>query len=342
MNSEKVGIIEIAYALPKKYIKAETHANGNADLLGKLKVGLGIIENSIMSEGEDPITLAKDALVNLLNKAGISENDIGRLEVGSESNPDSAKSIKSHLMSLFSENKDICGVDNIQACYGGTAALLNSAAWVMSPFWNGRYAIVVCADGYFYENENLHPLCSGGAVAMLVGRNPVFSINNKINHFFDDKNDFLKPKSMYPKTIIDGKLSISVYNTCFKACYLDNSCEHHIFHAPYPKLIKKIATEYNIKNVETSLMVSERSGNAYTASIYFCLISLLENAQVKVGDRISCFSFGSGCSSSLFILTKEREGCEGLNVKEELDKREEIGIDDFKRLVSNYFKKPDS
>ena len=38
------------------------------------------------------------------------------------------------------------GVDSVSACYGGTAALLNSAAWVESRAWDGRYALVVAAD----------------------------------------------------------------------------------------------------------------------------------------------------------------------------------------------------
>ena len=38
------------------------------------------------------------------------------------------------------------GATIINACYGGTAALLNALAWVESDYWDGRYAIVVAAD----------------------------------------------------------------------------------------------------------------------------------------------------------------------------------------------------
>ena len=37
-------------------------------------------------------------------------------------------------------------MDSVSACYGGTAALLNAAAWVESRAWDGRYALVVAAD----------------------------------------------------------------------------------------------------------------------------------------------------------------------------------------------------
>jgi hypothetical protein len=69
---------------------------------------------------------------------------------------------------LFNEhgNFDLEGVDNINACYGGTAALLNTLAWVESSAWDGRYGIVVCGDIAVYEDgparptgASLFPLC---------------------------------------------------------------------------------------------------------------------------------------------------------------------------------------
>jgi hydroxymethylglutaryl-CoA synthase len=42
-------------------------------------------------------------------------------------------------------------VDNTNACYGGTAALLNSLAWLESSAWDGKYALVVCGDVAVYE-----------------------------------------------------------------------------------------------------------------------------------------------------------------------------------------------
>jgi len=43
-------------------------------------------------------------------------------------------------------NTDIEGVDSSNACYGGTAALLNCVNWVESNSWDGRYGLVVCTD----------------------------------------------------------------------------------------------------------------------------------------------------------------------------------------------------
>lgn len=75
------------------------------------------------------------------------------MEVGTESFVDKSKSTKTVLMKLFEEagNHDIEGATVMNACYGGTAALFNSAAWVESSEWDGRYALFVAADIAVYE-----------------------------------------------------------------------------------------------------------------------------------------------------------------------------------------------
>jgi len=58
-------------------------------------------------------------------------------QVGTESLVDKSKSTKTTLMSLFEAagNRDMEGATTINACYGGTAAFFNSAAWVESSEW---------------------------------------------------------------------------------------------------------------------------------------------------------------------------------------------------------------
>jgi hydroxymethylglutaryl-CoA synthase len=58
-------------------------------------------------------------------------------QVGTESLVDKSKSTKTTLMALFEAagNRDMEGATTINACYGGTAAFFNSAAWVESSEW---------------------------------------------------------------------------------------------------------------------------------------------------------------------------------------------------------------
>ena len=56
--------------------------------------------------------------------------------MGTETLIDKSKSAKTLLMSLFEGNTDLEGVTSVNACYGGTAALFNSIAWVESSEWS--------------------------------------------------------------------------------------------------------------------------------------------------------------------------------------------------------------
>ena len=58
------------------------------------------------------------------------------------------------------ENFDVEGVDNKNACYGGTQALMNTINWVESSSWDGRLGIVICAGkkGFFKGHNSFDKL----------------------------------------------------------------------------------------------------------------------------------------------------------------------------------------
>jgi len=122
---------------------------------------------------EDIYSIALTSLKNFMTTNNIDPRSIGRVEVGTETILDKAKSIKSVLMQLFAEsgNTDILGVDTMNACYGGTNALFNAVNWVESRNWDGRNAIVIAGDIALYAKGNARPTGGAGAVVMLVGPN---------------------------------------------------------------------------------------------------------------------------------------------------------------------------
>lgn len=337
MSFLPIGIIEIAYAFPKNKISMQTHANGDKNVLDMLQTNLGLYEHGIIGEDESVITLAKEALLALMKKTNLQENEIGRLEVASETNPDSSKSIKSHLMSLFKENQNISGVDCVQACYAGTAALLNSIQWVESSFSGGKYAIVVCSDAYFYDDLNSQAFASAGAVAILIGRNPVFEISSEVRNYFYDTNDFCKPKNIHPKTLFNNEIFVSVYENAFKNVYNGVNGDFNVLYTPYPGLVRYICKKYGVDNYEKSFLCSELNGNTYTASLYFSLISLLYSVNVNVGQEIMMFAFGSGVSASLFRLKKVKNGCDNFDLKNAIESRKEVSHEKFTDLLNKFF-----
>lgn len=174
-----VGILAMEVYFPSTFISQKDLEESNGVSAGKYTIGLGQDAMSFSGDREDINSISLTVVQSLLEKYQISINDIGRLEVGTESLVDKSKSTKTVLMSLFegSGNTDIEGVTVINACYGGTAALLNALLWADSSSWDGRYAIVVAADIAVYADGPARPTGGIGAVAMLIGRDAPLRID---------------------------------------------------------------------------------------------------------------------------------------------------------------------
>ena len=210
---------------------------------------------AFVDDREDINSIALTAVSRLLRTYKIDPRAIGRLEIGTESLVDKSKSTKTELMDLFraSGNTDIEGATTLNACYGGTAALFNSAAWAASPEAAGRFAIYVAADIAVYEAGPARPTGGAGAVAVLVGPDAPLALVPGVRTFFCRRKrapalhlasctttslppfsrppaqvrathasnvyDFYKPTlgSEYPA--VDGRLSQMSYISALDACY---------------------------------------------------------------------------------------------------------------------------
>jgi hydroxymethylglutaryl-CoA synthase len=155
-----------------------------------------------------------------LVRYNIDPSEVGRLEVGTETLVDKSKSTKTVLMELFPGNTNIEGATVVNACYGGTAALLNAFLWVESDGWDGRYAIVVAADIAAYARGGARPTSGAGAVAVLVGRDAPLTFNPKerATHAANVW-DFFKPDHTVEYPTVDGKLSQVCYYQALEDVY---------------------------------------------------------------------------------------------------------------------------
>jgi hydroxymethylglutaryl-CoA synthase len=189
-----VGIIDIQLYVPRYYIDQVELEEFDKAGKGKYTIGLGQEKMSFVGDREDINSICLTVLNQLMIRNKISTKEVGRLEVGTETFMDKSKSIKTFLMSLFPDNKDIEGVTTSNACYGGTNALLNAINWINSSFYIGKYAIVVMADVAVYEKGNARATGGCGAVAILLGRNPKILVENVRSTYINHVYDFYKPK----------------------------------------------------------------------------------------------------------------------------------------------------
>lgn len=222
------------------------------------------IDGMVRVDREDINSLSLSVVHKLLERYSVSPRDVGRLEVGTETIVDKSKAVKTTLMRLFDEQPDIEGIDTTNACYGGTAALINAVNWVESSSWDGRKAIVVAGDIAVYEPGPARPTGGAGVVALLIGPDAPLPLERGLRStHMEDAYDFYKPnlESEYP--VVDGKLSNSLYLRALDSCYRQFSRRFHaqrsgaaaaptgapfdvrrnaryvLFHSPYTKLVAR-------------------------------------------------------------------------------------------------------
>ncbi|KAF5954477.1 hypothetical protein HYC85_007333 [Camellia sinensis] len=256
-QQKNVGILAVEIYFPPTCVQQEALEAHDGVSKGKYTIGLGQDCLAFCTEVEDVISMSLTAVTSLLEKYGIDPKQIGRLEVGSETVIDKSKSIKTFLMQIFEEtgNTDIEGVDSTNACYGGTAALLNCVNWVESSSWDGRYGLVVCTDSAVYAEGPARPTGGAAAIAMLIGPDAPIAFESKIRgSHMSHVYDFYKPNLASEYPVVDGKLSQTCYLMAVDSCYnrLCNKYEkfegkqfsvddadYFVFHSPYNKLVQK-------------------------------------------------------------------------------------------------------
>ncbi|DBA00803.1 TPA: hypothetical protein N0F65_004708 [Lagenidium giganteum] len=255
---KNVGILAMEAYFPATYVRQRDLEEFNGVPAGKYTIGLGQEAMAFTGDREDVNSIALTCVAQLMEKYGIQYEQIGRLEVGTETLVDKSKSTKTVLMSLFADsgNHDVEGVSTINACYGGTAALFNALAWVESSGWDGRYALVVTADIAVYAKGAARPTGGCGAVAMLIGADAPLVIDSSTrtthsSHFWD----FYKPDPYVEFPTVDGQGSQACYLGALDDCYerfsikqmRKRKCgsfsiadmDHAVFHSPYNKLVQK-------------------------------------------------------------------------------------------------------
>ena len=94
------GIHAIEVYVPRHCVQADA-LEVEHDCKGKYTDGLQMRQWGACDEDEDIASMARTAVRRLVEKQGLAWEDIGMLNVGTESLLDRSKSIKSHLMDLF-------------------------------------------------------------------------------------------------------------------------------------------------------------------------------------------------------------------------------------------------
>src|SRR5690625_178010 len=314
----KIGIDKIGFFTPNLYLDMNKLALSREVEPEKFTIGIGQEKMAVSPVTQDPVTLAANAALKIINDD--DKSDIDLVMFGTESGIDHSKSAGVYVHHLLGLNSSARTVELKQACYGATAALqLAKGHIALNP---ESKVLVLASDIARYGLQTSGEATQGaGAVAMLISANPkIMTLEDKSTYLTADIMDFWRP-TYSEEAFVDGKYSNEQYINFFQKVWQQYKKETELrledftaicYHLPYTKMgLKALRTviedgsketqERLLDNFEISKTYNKNVGNIYTGSLYLSLLSLLEHqANLESGDRIGLYSYGSGAVGEFF------------------------------------------
>ncbi|KID41238.1 hydroxymethylglutaryl-CoA synthase [Fructilactobacillus fructivorans] len=352
----KVGIDKIGFYTPGYYIDMVDLANARNEDPNKYLIGIGQTQQAVIPPTQDSVTLAANAAAQIIDQENKDKIDL--IIFGSESGIDNSKSGAIYIQNLLGLSAHARAFEIKQACYGATAGLQMAKDYVhLHP---GKQALVIGSDIARYGIKTAGEVTQGGgAVAMTIASNPdVMALSDDSSVYSQDIMDFWRPVGK-TEALVDGHYSNDIYEKFFNETIHDY-LKHHdlsfddlkaiVFHLPYTKMglkgLRQILPEVTVEKqkslldeFEASRIYSKRVGNLYTGSLYLSLLSLLDNSSdLKVGDQIGVFSYGSGAQGEFYtgILQDHfRNPKRKTLINKMLDSREKLSIKEYETVFNS-------
>ncbi len=314
-----VGIDAIRFYTPTFAIDLQAIAAHRGVDPDKFVVGLGQQCMSVMPPDEDIVTMAAHAALPLVDEQ--NKASIHLVLFATESGVDQSKAAGLWVHHLLGLSPSCRVVELKQACYSATCALQLGVSYLLHH--PEEKVLLIASDNARYGiNTPGEPTQGCGAAAMVLSLNPrLMALEPYQGIVADHVMDFWRPNYLN-EAVVDGKYSTKVYlNTLLKCWeqYAQQSghqfSDHARFcyHIPFTRMAEKAherlckATshhpndEIRSNQIESGLLYSRQLGNAYTASLYIGLASLLEHDLENLSEkRIGLFSYGSGCVGEFF------------------------------------------
>lgn len=359
MTIIKVGIDQIAFHVPKHYVDMVKLAEARGIDPNKYVIGIGQDQMAVPTIEEDIVAMGANAANQIVKEE--DRDLIDQVIFATETGIDFSKSAATYVHNLLDIQPFAKSYEVKHACYGGTAALLTACDYVrLNP---DRKVLVITSDISRYGlNSGGEPTQGAGAVAMLVTADPrVLTIDSETVSMTDNQFDFWRP-NYADVPFVEGKFSQDLYIQLFNQIveHYNTKFPHQleelkamVFHIPFTKMGRKCLTSLQenvdsevdkgtverwLTQYDSSTKIGRRVGNVYTGSLYLSLISLLNYSDdLKEGDRIGLFSYGSGAVAELFTASLQ-EGYQQYVPQDQteklLDRRDELDIASYEAIFN--------
>ncbi|SNR31168.1 hydroxymethylglutaryl-CoA synthase [Halorubrum vacuolatum] len=233
-----------------------TFAPEKGDDPAKYTKGLGLNNSSFPDVYEDIVTMGANAAKTLMDRKGLVPEDIGRIDVATESAFDHSKPVSTYIAGCLEQvyDGDFTHANKGErkfACVAGTQAIDDAYNWIRAGRNRGRAALVIATDTALYARGDPGEATQGaGAVAMLIDEDPsIVELSTHQGYGSKDETDFLKPNQQFPS--VDGKRSMQVYLARMREALEDyqsvagkvelDDFAYAPFHTPFPGMVRKAA-----------------------------------------------------------------------------------------------------
>lgn len=349
-----VGIDRLGFYTPSLYLEMTDLAEARGDDPAKYHIGIGQDKQAVIPPTQDVVTMAANAAEQILTAE--NRQAIKMVLFGTESGVDNSKATAVYLAHLLQLPADTRAIEIKQACYGATAGLQLAADYVRSH--PTAQVLVIGSDIARYGLRSAGEVTQGGgAVAMLVTADPqILVLDAESSYHTEDVMDFWRPLGR-TEALVDGKYSTNVYLDFFKTVWrtYQRQTDRTIadfaalaFHIPFTKMGLKAlrqvlpeATPEQQKTLQAAFEASQRDnrqvGNLYTGSLYLSLLSLLRHGDLVAGDRIGCFSYGSGAEGEFYsgvLQPNYRQGFDDAALTALLANRRAVSVAEYEALYT--------
>jgi hydroxymethylglutaryl-CoA synthase len=338
-RSEVIPTISLAFTLADEYYPHQEYTVvkpskeyklpgivGYGVYTSRFRIKEGRLERSVPFVDEDAVTAAVEAGKIALIHSGVDSGLVGKIYVGSESNPYAVKPIASkvaQVLKLGEEEEDVQGVDAVDtefACKAASSMFKDAAALVNYPKSGVQYAMVIGAD-----NSQAAPRgCPGGELDTFVGYGGAAYVFGKYDVIAEiegwysctsDTPDFWRRDGeafpmhggrftgdpAYFKHVRKATTKL-MERLNLQPCDLD----YFVTHQPNPQFPVKISKELGFKEEQyaVSLQVN-KFGNTYSGCSPVALASVLDVAKPEQSILVTSYGSGAGSDSYLLRTTKQ-------------------------------------
>ncbi|MBK8942191.1 MAG: hydroxymethylglutaryl-CoA synthase family protein [Polyangiaceae bacterium] len=355
----RVGIEKIRVYPTSMALRMDRLCAARGHDLADIRDVMMIDERSVNPPWEDPVTMAVNAALPLL-----SDQDRANIElllVCSESGVDQEKPMSTWVQRYLGLSSRVRNLEVKHACYSGTGALQLAASWVASGAAGKKAkALVITTDqSRMHLGKPYEFVMGAGAMAMVVSAEPrLLELElGKSGVHTHEVSDLTRPTSRVETgnsetsllsylNAIDGAFSAYLERVGEKISY--DYFVRNIYHVPFGGMTVRAsraalrhfgdisrpdAERIWRKKTAPSLAYLRRMGGTYASSTFIALTTLLEReAELKRGDRIGMFSYGSGSCAELYsglVGEGAREVAVAAKLGELLDARHSLTVREY-------------